>query len=197
MYIYLHQAEDNLFVSRIFVSKEFGVKLIKRVHDNYGHIGVVQLREKIRPFYYFKNLEKLINEFCRSCSVCIENKTRRATPIGLMSKLGPPVEPYEIMSIDTVGGFSGNRSSKKFMHILVDHFTRYAWISTTRRQCARDYIKLIEPIAKKNKIKMILADQYTALNSEVLKNYLDDFDTQLIFTCIDCPQSNGLNERLN
>ena len=89
--------------------------------------------------------------------------------------MGPTIEPHEIMSIDIVGGFGGNRSPKKFMHILVDHFTRYAWISTTRRQCARDYIKLVDPIAKKNKITMILADQYTTLNSEVLENYLDNF----------------------
>lgn len=37
-----------------------------------------------------------------------------------MSKLGPARKPYEIISIDTVGGFGNNRSAKKYMHILVD-----------------------------------------------------------------------------
>ncbi|CAK9801695.1 hypothetical protein ANTQUA_LOCUS2968 [Anthophora quadrimaculata] len=70
-----------------------------------------------------------------------------------MSKLSPAVEPYEIMSIDSVGGFEGNRSSNKFMHILVDRFTRYAWISMTKGQCAKEFIKLVDPIAQKNQIK--------------------------------------------
>ena len=101
------------------------------------------------------------------------------------------------MSIDSVGGFAGNKSTKRFMHILVDHFSRHAWISTTRTQCSRDFIQLIDPIAKKNKIKIILADKYAGINSEKLKTYLKNMDIQLIFTCIDCPSSNGLNERLN
>lgn len=83
------------------------------------------------------------------------------------------------------------------MHILVDHFARFAWISTSRTQCAKDFIHLIAPVAKQNKIKVILADQYTGLNSEDLKRYLDKLNISLLFTSVDCPQSNGLNERLN
>lgn len=147
---------------RIFVSTHFGIEIIRRVHDHYGHIGVVQMREKIRPIYYFKNMDSLISQFYKNCTICLENKVRTSRPIGLMSKLGPAKEPYEILSIDSVGGFGGNRSPKKFMHILVDHFSRYAWISTSTGQCAQDFIKLIDPIAQKNKINIILADQYTA-----------------------------------
>jgi len=78
----------------------------------------------------------------------MENKVRRSRLIDLMSKLGPAREPYEIMSVDTVGGFGKIRSTKKYMHILVDHFSRYAWILTTQGQCARDFINLIDPVAK-------------------------------------------------
>lgn len=183
--------------ARIFVSTDFGIRLIKLVHEYYGHIGVVQMRNKIRPFYYFKNLDKLINKYCKNCSICRENKSRRSRIIGSMSKLGPAKHPFEIMSIDSVGGFGGNRTPKKFMHILVDHFTRYAWISTSVGQSAKDFIKLIDSITQKNRIKIILADQYASLNSRELKSYLDKLNIQLVFTSIDCPQSNGLNERLN
>lgn len=46
-----------------------------------------------------------------------------------MSKLGPAKKPFEIMSFDTVGGFSNNNSPKKFMHILIDHFSRAVFVS--------------------------------------------------------------------
>ncbi|VVC30482.1 Hypothetical protein CINCED_3A012389 [Cinara cedri] len=40
---------------------------------------------------------------------------------GLMSQLGPATKPFEIVSIDTIGGFDGRRSTKRYLHLLVDH----------------------------------------------------------------------------
>lgn len=183
--------------SRIFVSPTFGNEIIHRVHEHYGHIGPAQMIATIRPHYYFKDLHKAIHKFCKNCQTCIQNKARRSRAIGLLSQLGPATEPFQIMSIDSVGGFSGNRSSKRYMHILVDHFTRYAWIYTSKGQNAQDFINLIRPIAKHNKISILLADQYTGINSTYFQNYLTNNGIQIVFTCIDRPESNGLNERLN
>lgn len=38
------------------------------------------------------------------------------------------------MSIDSVGGFCGNISPKKYLHILADNFSRYAFISNCKGQ---------------------------------------------------------------
>ena len=151
----------------------------------------------IRPYYYFKRLDKLVNDYCAGCSTCLENKTRRQRLIGLMSHLGPSDSPFKIMSIDSVGGFAGNRSPKRYMHLMADHFSRYAWISTSKGQSAKDLIALIDQVAKKQKIDLILADQYTGINSKELKNYLRSKSIEIIFTSVDCASSNGLNERLN
>lgn len=182
---------------RIFISERFGRELIKKVHEFYGHIGVKHLINKIRPHYYFKNMDNAVIKFCKSCSTCIENKSRRVKLLGLMSRLGPANEPYEIMSIDTIGGFAGNKSSKKYMHILIDHMTRYVFATTSKSQTASEFIKLIDPITKKNSIKIILGDQYAGINSKELKNYLKEKKINLIFTCVDCPESNGMIERVN
>lgn len=61
-----------------------------------------------------------------------KNKTRGQGKFGLMSHLGPAREPFEIMSIDTIGGFGGSRSTKTYLHLLVDHFTRYTYILTSK-----------------------------------------------------------------
>lgn len=182
---------------RVFVSQALGRQIIDRVHDHYGHIGSAQLTGMIRPYFYFKNLDKMIGEYCNGCSTCLENKTRRRRLIGLMSHLGPADKPFKVMSIDSVGGFANSRSPKRYMHILADHFTRYAWISTSKGQSAKDLIALIDQVAKKQKIDIILADQYTGINSRELKDYLRSKEIELIFTSVDCASSNGLNERLN
>lgn len=88
-----------------------------------------------------------------------------------MSHLGPAKRPFEIISIDTVGGFGGSRSTKKYLHLLVDHFTRYAWIETSRTQSANDFIKLVGRITKDDKIGMALTDQYPGINSKEFKDF--------------------------
>ena len=182
---------------RIYISKEFGIYLINKIHKFYGHIGNKQIAEKLRPCYYFKSMDKIINEYCKNCEICIRNKSRKIRPIGQLSKLGPAKIPFEIMSIDTIGGLGGYGSTKKYLHLLVDHFTRYAWISTSKEQTTEDFIKLIDSVARKNKIKKLLVDQFGAFHSAKFKQYVKENNIELIFTSVDNPQSNGLNERLN
>ncbi|XP_039315348.1 uncharacterized protein LOC120359937 [Solenopsis invicta] len=114
-----------------------------------------------------------------------------------MSQLGPATKAFEIVSIDTIGGFGGTRSTKKYIHLLVDHFTRYAFISTSKSQNANDFIKLVQTVLEIEKIGTILTDQYPGLNSREFKDYVKKKEIQLIFTAINAPFSNGLNERLN
>lgn len=79
----------------------------------------------------------------------------------------------------------------------MDHFTRYAFIRISKTQTASDFIKLIHEIAETEKVGTLLTNQYPALNSREFKNYLTDKHIELIFTAVNAPFSNGLNERFN
>lgn len=83
------------------------------------------MKNKISPFYTSKNLLLNIKKICKNCTIC-KKKSRCQDKYGLMSHLGPAERPFEIVSIDTIGGFGGSRSTKRYLHLLVDHFTRYA-----------------------------------------------------------------------
>ena len=74
-----------------------------------------------------KNLTDNIKKICKYCVTCIKNKSRGQRKFGLMSQSGPAKEPFKIVSIGTIGGF-GSRSIKKYLHLLVDHFTRFRCI---------------------------------------------------------------------
>ena len=179
------------------MSEDFSLKLIEKVHNQYCHLGIKQMENKIKPFYAAKNLTYNIKKICNNCEICIKNKSRTKFKIGLMSHLGPATRPFEIVSIDTIGGFGGNRSTKKYLHLLVDHFTRYAYIVTSKTQSANDFIKLIKQIPQNKKIEMILSDQYPGINSKEFKQFLNQEEIPIIFTAVNAPFSNGLNERLN
>lgn len=170
------------------------------MHETFGHIGTNQITSKLKEMYYFKGMNKMTREMCKRCLTCNKNKSRRTSKrLGLLSRLGPATRPLEILSIDTVGGFNNNNSSKKYMHILVDHFSRYCWISTSKRQNAEEFVKLLSPVIEGNeeKVKILLVDQYSGLNSKALKEYCKNKEIRLIYTSVDHPSSNGLNERLN
>ena len=182
---------------KIILTEKFSKEFIKKIHEEYCHIGIKQMKNKITPYYIAAKLTQNIKQICKNCETCIKNKARGQTKYGLMSQLGPAKEPFEIMSVDTIGGFGGSRLTKKYLHLLVDHFTRYAYILTSKTQTAIDFIKLIKRVTENNKIGMILADQYPGINSKEFKTFLEEEDIPIVFTATNSPFSNGLNERLN
>lgn len=195
--------ENNIYYKKnkkrkkIILSEPLSKTLIKKVHNTYCHIGRTQMINKITPFYTAKNIITNIKELCDECDICIKNKSRRKPKFGLMSHLGPATRPFEIVSIDTIGGFGGSRSTKKYLHLLVDHFTRYAYILTSKNQNSNDFIKLIKKVPQSNNIDILLTDQYPGINSKEFKDFLKKENITMIFTAVDAPFSNGLNERLN
>lgn len=182
---------------KILLSEELNKLLIKDTHETYCHLGRTQMINKITPFYTSKNMITNIKEICDKCPICIKNKSRKKPKYRFLSHLGPATYPFEIMSIDTNGGFGGSRSTKKYLHLLVDHFTRYAYILTSKNQTANDFIKLTTKVLESNNIDIILTDQYPGINSKEFKQFLKNEDIKMIFTAVDAPFSNGLNERLN
>lgn len=173
-------------------------KRIERIHHHFGHIGYNKMIKIISANFYFKNMNNEIKRFCFNCQTCIMNKTRRERPFGKLSLLGPASKPYEILSLDTIGGLSGNRSPKKFIHLLIDHFTRFAWVFTSKTQSVDDFIKLIDSAIKDNNVEILLVDQYSSLNSKDFKTKIKDRKiNRLMFTPVNNPSSNGLNERAN
>jgi hypothetical protein len=182
---------------KIWLTEKFGRSILENLHKSQGHIGIKQMTLTITPIFYFKNMHKHIKMICRACETCIKNKTRFGNFKAPLSQLGPASKPLEIVSLDTIGGFTGSKSPKKYMHLMVDQLTRYAFISTSKTQIAKDFIKLVQTIEKKGKIQTVLTDQYPGINSKEFKKYLKEKNITLIFTAVDCPFSNGQNERTN
>lgn len=182
---------------KIIISEKFSLEFMKNVHTDLGHIGIKQMQRMISSVYTAENMSKNIKSICENCIVCLKNKSRGQNKYGLMSHLGPATKPFQICSIDTIGGFGGSRSTKRYLHLLSDHFTRYAYILTSSTQNANDFIKLIRNCAETDEIELILSDQYPGINSKDFKIFLDEKNISLIFTAVNSPFSNGINERLN
>lgn len=181
---------------RIIISESLGRNLIEKVHLSFGHIGSKKIVETIIPQYYFPNMRHHAQEFCDACVICLCNKTRTKRPLGFIDRLVSPSRPFQLMSLDTVGGLSGNKSTKRYLHILTDHFSKFAWIHTSTTQKAKDFIKLIRKVTDTNQIELLLFDRYSGINSKDLKKYLKENKVSSVFTPRNHPSSNGSVERL-
>jgi hypothetical protein len=182
---------------KVVISDNICALLASRIHERFGHIGYTHMLTMLQPLYYAKNIYKIIKKITSECTICVKNKTRTSRKRGSLGHLGPASKPYEVMSLDTIGGFGDKSSSKRYIHLLVDHFTRYAFISTSATQNANDFIRLVARVQKSDKIGLLLTDQFGGLTSSKFENYLNSQGITRILTATDAPFSNGLNERLN
>ena len=123
--------ENNLIIRnknnfhKIFIPENLINQLIDKTHKDFGHIGHKKMLTLIASTYYFKNITEKINEFLSKCHICQTNKINRKKKLGSLSQLGPAKEPFDIISIDTVGGLSGYNSKKQYIHLAIDNFSRY------------------------------------------------------------------------
>ncbi|XP_035731232.1 uncharacterized protein LOC118445648 [Vespa mandarinia] len=191
------EADSSICSSTITIRKyrrntknKLRLKLIKEIHSEWCHVGIKQMINRISPYYTDKDITANIKKICQSCEICIKNKSRGQGKYGLMSQLGPATKSFEIMSIDTIGSSGGQRSTKRYLHLLA----RYVFMVISKTQSATDFIKLINKVLETDKIGIILADQYPGINSREFKKFLKENETKLIFTAVNTPFSNGLNE---
>jgi len=113
-----------------------------------------------------------------------------------MGNLGPAVHPFQIMSLDTIGGFAGRRSTKQYLYLLIDHFTRYVYTLTLRNQTASESIKLIE-VNSENPIETLSTELWGSLISIEFKDYWEDKEIIHIIMAVDSVFRTGLKERTN
>jgi len=164
--------ERNLIIQKrrtmpkIYVLPTLQQKLIEIAHRNFGHIGTQKMMDLISPYYIWPSNNKDVATYCKNCETCIKNKTPRVKEPGQLSILGPAQQPFDLISIDTIGGFSGYNSKKQYLHLALDHFTRFTWALCSRAQRSINFLYLIKIICKTQIPKRILADRYTGIKSK-------------------------------
>ncbi|UYV75374.1 hypothetical protein LAZ67_13000029 [Cordylochernes scorpioides] len=102
-----------------------------------------------------------------------------------------------IISIDTIAGFSKYGHSKTYLHVIVNHLTRYAWSFPSKSTSTQTYIQTLKTVLKQEFPKRLLSDRAPAFTSEKFRKILITHGIQPLLTTSNNPQANGLIERLN
>jgi len=182
---------------QIYVPFNLRQKLVEEFHRNFGHIGIKKTLQMLSKSYTWPNMTKDVKNFIDSCNTCQLNKIKRCPKLGTLSILKFAKNPFEIISIDSVGGLEGYNSKQKYLHLAIDQFSRFVWATTSRTQKAKDFCNLIQNMMRIGKPELILSDNYPSLRSNSFKKFLSESNISIIFVAPHTAKSNGMIERVN
>ena len=179
---------------RYYLPDNIAIEIVKRYHEEQGHIGQKQTALHFSQKYYNSNQNRFIQNCIRQCEICLQAKKPRKK-MGLLHHLGPADEPFRFIHIDTIGGFRESFSQLRYFHVAIDSFSRYVWGITSKTQNVSDFQQLYNKISQDGHPQHIVCDRYPALNSSSFREFLLLNNTQIIYIPVTHPSSNGMIER--
>ncbi|UYV68192.1 hypothetical protein LAZ67_5003330 [Cordylochernes scorpioides] len=184
-------------VIKIIIPETLQHTLMNKVHQEYNHPDISQMTRIITAQYYWKCISKSIEKFVKSCHTCQIIKMPKGKPYGALGQIPPPQQPFDLISIDTIAGISKYGHSKTYLHVIVDHLTRYAWTFPSKSTSTLTYIQTLKTVLQQGSPKRLLSDRAPAFTSEKFRKFLITHGIQPLLTTSNNPQANGLIERLN
>ncbi|UYV79367.1 hypothetical protein LAZ67_17002339 [Cordylochernes scorpioides] len=141
-------------VIKIIIPETLQHTLMNKVHQEYNHPGISQMTRIITAQYYWKGISKSIEKFVKSCHTCQIIKRPK----------------------DTIAGFSKYGHSKTYLHVIVDHLTRYAWTFPSKSTSTLTYIQTLKTVLQQGSPKRLLSDRAPAFTSEKFRKFLITHD---------------------
>ncbi|UYV72955.1 hypothetical protein LAZ67_10001263, partial [Cordylochernes scorpioides] len=184
-------------VTKIIVPPSLRGTLLQRAHRDFNHPGISQMTRLIAAQYYWDGMTNDIRTHVRTCSVCQLVKPPKGPIYGELGQLPPEVLPFELVSLDTISGFAKYGNSQTFLHVVVDHATRYAWAFPSRSTSILTYTQVIKKVMQFGSPKRLLTDRAPAFTTPKFRRFLIRHNIGQLLTTSNNPQANGLSERLN
>lgn len=118
--------EAPINVLQIIVSRCRIKKILEEAHDSFsgGHFGVNKTLEKIRKRFYRTSCKQDVEEWCKSCNICISKQ-------GSLGKGKSPLQiynvgaPFERIQMDVLGPLPTTTSENRYLLVIVDCFTKW------------------------------------------------------------------------
>ncbi|UYV64748.1 hypothetical protein LAZ67_3001847 [Cordylochernes scorpioides] len=199
---YVHQTSGLTTVTRRGVSKivvppSLRPTILREAHQKFNHPGISQLTRIISAQYFWSGMSIDIRAFVKNCNICQMSKTPKGPKYGELGELTESPLPFDLVSMDTIAGFARYGSAKNYLHVVVDHATRFAWTFPSRSTSTTTYIQVIKKVLQSGCPKRLLTDRAPAFTSPRFRRFLISHNIQPMLTTSNHPQANGLSERLN
>ncbi|UYV63831.1 hypothetical protein LAZ67_2005771 [Cordylochernes scorpioides] len=184
-------------VTKIIIPKPLIQQLLQTVHTQYNHPGISQMSRLISTQYYWQGMSKDIKQKVKTCPTCQLTKRPLGPTYGELSQPPEAKEPFDLLSLDTIAGFAKYGNTKIYLHVVVDHFSRYAWTFSSKSTSIITYQQVLKRVLQDGSPKRLLTDRAPAFTSPKFRSFLLNRNIHPLLTTSNNPQANGLCERLN
>ncbi|UYV77636.1 hypothetical protein LAZ67_15001781, partial [Cordylochernes scorpioides] len=184
-------------VTKIIIPKPLIQQLLQTVHIQYNHPGISQMSRLISTQYYWQGMSKDIKQKVKTCPTCQLTKRPLGPTYGELSQPPEAKEPFDLLSLDTIAGFAKYGNTKIYLHVVVDHFSRYAWTFPSKSTSIITYQQVLKRVLQDGSPKRLLTDRAPAFTSPKFRSFLLNRNIHPLLTTSNNPQANGLCERLN
>lgn len=182
--------------SQIVVPTLFRKELIKLAHGSHlgAHLGSKKTTTKILRNFFWKGLNKKVQQFCRSCEECQRGVGRKVAKAPL-HPLPVVDEPFKKVAIDIVGPLPRTKRGHKY---ILDFCSGYPEAIPLKRTDASTVSKaLYEIFTRMGLPGEILSDQGSNFMSTLLQRVMEIVEVKMIKTSPYHPQSNRMLERFH
>ncbi|UYV75642.1 hypothetical protein LAZ67_13000830, partial [Cordylochernes scorpioides] len=184
-------------VTKIVVPDALVPDLLTKVHSRYNHPGISQMTRLISPQYYWKGMSEDISKTTKACAICQSTKHPRGPTFGELGQLPVATQPFDLVALDTIAGLAKYGNAKTYLHVVVDHFSRYTWTFPSKSTSLTTYQQVIKRVLQDGSPKRLLTDRAPAFTSPKFRKFLINRNIHPLLTTSNNPQANGLCERLN
>ncbi|UYV70374.1 hypothetical protein LAZ67_7002762 [Cordylochernes scorpioides] len=184
-------------VTKIVVPDALVPDLLTKVHNRYNHPGISQMTRLISTQYYWKGMSEDISKTTKACAICQSTKPPRGPTFGELGQLPVATQPFDLVALDTIAGLAKYGNAKTYLHVVVDHFSRYTWTFPSKSTSLTTYQQVIKRVLQDGSPKRLLTDRAPAFTSPKFRKFLINRNIHPLLTTSNNPQANGLCERLN
>lgn len=106
--------------------------------------------------------------------------------------------PFEIYHIDHYGPIDKDRLSKRFFLVVIDAFTKFTKLYSTKTTATSEVISQLEVhFVKYSRPSTLISDRGTVFTFAEFKNFCQENNIQHIGVAVHSPKANGQVERIN
>jgi len=177
-------------------------KIIQEAHDSLysGHFGTAKTAHRLLKQFYWPEIRKDVEDYCRSCILCQRNKPANRKPIGLLQPMELPFYPWKYVSIDYITNLPKTVDGYDCIMVVVDQLTKRAhFIPTTTTATADQTAHLFfNNVWKHHGLPIaIISDRDSKFTSGFWKTLWLLLGSKLKMSTAYSPQTDGQTERLN
>ncbi|KAE8970243.1 Transposon Ty3-G Gag-Pol polyprotein, partial [Phytophthora rubi] len=176
--------------------------LLYEFHDAkcYGHPGVERTLRIVEKQFYWRNMERSIRTYVRSCEVCQRTKGRNTKPPGYLRSHSIPSTRWTHLAMDFIVALPETSIGFDAIMVVIDRLTKRArFVPTTTIATTLETAKLYRDrvFALHGLPDEIISDRDSKFTSVLWTSFCEMLGTHQKLTTAFRQQANGVTERVN